>query len=42
MKLWGKIVLGNYDNKGKVGGGGHHSQINEIKFEKGTGGYLVL
>ena len=24
------------------GGGGHHSQINEIKFEKGTVGYLVL
>ena len=28
--------------KAKSGGGGHHSQINEIKFEKGTVGYLVL
>ena len=40
MKFWGKTILGNYDGKAKPVG--IYSQINEIKFEKGATGYLVL
>ena len=39
MNLWGKIVLGNYDKKDKIGG--HHSHINKTKFQKGIEGQKI-
>ena len=38
MKHWGKIVLGNYDNKGKIRGGGASQSNQWNQVWKGNGG----